>query len=126
MDDLVLLMRQVHFTANVTQPQVLTTFPTPIDPNQLCGRSTKDNSLVTNTRFYVAGVSVGATGSLGLFGKKSTDYLYTCVFSYTYINHLFTTSHSPHRPHYPIYFDFEPSLKICFILISKYVPRNST
>ena len=88
MDDLVLLMRQVHFTANVTQPQVLTTFPTPIDPNQLCGRSTKDNSLVTNTRFYVAGVSVGATGSLGLFGKKSTDYLYTCVFSYISITYL--------------------------------------
>ena len=41
----------------------------PYDPDELCGHSAKNDTIVTSTRFYVAGVSVGATAGLGILGN---------------------------------------------------------
>ena len=46
-----------------------TTPPYPYDPDELCGHSAKNDTIVTSTRFYVAGVSLGATAFLGILGN---------------------------------------------------------
>ena len=43
--------------------------PYPYDPDELCGHSAKNDTIVTSTRFYVAGVSLGATAFLGILGN---------------------------------------------------------
>ena len=43
--------------------------PYPYDPDELCGHSAKNDTIVTSTRIYVAGVSLGATAFLGILGN---------------------------------------------------------
>ena len=43
--------------------------PLPYDPDELCGHSAKNDTIVTSTRFYVAGVSLGATAFFGILGN---------------------------------------------------------
>ena len=43
--------------------------PLPYDPDELCGHSAKNDTIVTSTRLYVAGVSLGTTAFFGILGN---------------------------------------------------------
>lgn len=57
-------------TLTTTSPAPPTPAPVlPFDPDELCGHSWKNDTLVTSMRFWVAGISLATTDTLGLLGN---------------------------------------------------------
>ena len=67
MEDLLHFMKQYGMVMKTTTETPTTT--SPFELEEICGHSLKNDTFVKNTRFYVSGISVGATACLGFLGN---------------------------------------------------------